>query len=276
MRGWSHKTFLNWVPSEDRDKSFPCFEKLRDKKVTAKRPLPLGHRATATSLTTLKEHLSSASCPWKYRTRLSPVFTSVKLLPGKSRACAGIIQWKKTAQPISCVENPAIPSFQTFDFIFLSCSFFKQQPFGYKVMSQFSTCSQLGDIQFTLFSEELSFADASASCTLKGQTLARISDQSEFNLVLKLLNISQNSETSTPERFWIGIKSWTKLKTNNSILGLVGDDTRGDPNKFFFVDGRRDGFEFVQAKQPGEFPWANLSGVDPEPNDFDSAEDCAK
>ena len=66
------------------------------------------------------------------------------------------------------------------------------------------------------------------------------------------------------------------MEINHCFIGLSGNDTNGDPRNFFFVDSSTEGLDFVQSKQPGEFPWANLDGFEPEPNDLELVEDCVR
>ena len=69
-------------------------------------------------------------------------------------------------------------------------------------MTKFSICSNLTGVEFTLFLDQrVKFSEAESLCLQYNQTLARISSNLEFNLVLELIN---DLEVPVPERFWIG------------------------------------------------------------------------
>ena len=98
----------------------------------------------------------------------------------------------------------------------------KLEKVAFKVMSEFSICSPQQDFQYTLYTDEVNFEDAKSSCVASAQTLARISNEAEFNLVVELLDTLESAEITIPNDFWIG-KALLKMSwKTSSFYRLVG------------------------------------------------------
>ena len=110
-----------------------------------------------------------------------------------------------------------------------------------------SSC--LGDTQFTLLSEQVSFERGQADCASRNATVARISNSSEFFVVKSLL-----ARVTEVDEAWIGLLD---------VLQEGGNSTE----RFTFVDGSEEGRSFFA--EAGKFPWGSN-----QPNDFPSPQHC--
>ena len=129
-----------------------------------------------------------------------------------------------------------------------------------------------GEVEFTLFIGNLvTFENAEIFCKNQGDgsSLARISNNVEFNLVQRVIEVSDAFE-----RIWIG----KILKICFTILlfslGLRGEDAEADVTRFFFVDAVNEDMSFIHTNR-GQFPWANDSELlQDQPNNLGGDEDC--
>lgn len=105
--------------------------------------------------------------------------------------------------------------------------------------------------QFLFFRDLKLFSDAQATCQLYGGNLARVSDGTEYNLVLQLLE-ELSVEVAA---FWIGVTA-------------RDDQLSTGTERFSYLDQSTGKLEFIQV-EVGTSPWA--AG---EPSDTAGNKDC--
>lgn len=118
-------------------------------------------------------------------------------------------------------------------------------------------------VNFTLFTAAFNFSQAKSACEENNSELAGIDSREKFDFISSFVqNLTESS------RYWIG------LQVDQST---ADDDTLSSTERFQFLNGNTDAeaLEFIHVGI-GEVPWAVLSKVRPEPNNFKGNEDCVE